>query len=1309
MTQYSRRLLRHRIVFVAMSLIIAGGCAGNGCSCMAPLPNGFPAEKRQANAAQARLTAGGVNFIEANAPALVEGLLGGPLVFPIPPSPGNANPKICTGLPNNQECIVDIDVKPQPGDPPRLDLVPKNGNQLGLTLLARVKTKRRNTQSGAIVGSSLPFQYTLGITVSCDLEIDTTRADEKSLKLTADLIFNQDSAAGTTTLSVQNTDLANLDNGDLVISGGVVCFIADLLKGLFKDSIVGGFKDQIAGVIEDQLCKKCVADSDCLPFATCDEGAGTCMVNGANPARCLQELGTSGRLAGAGLLGNLSPGNKGSLDLYLVAGGYVKSNDNGMSLGILGGGIPSDARHDDCVPIAPEPSLTAAPESAALQKNARPDGQPFMLGIGLTKPFLDHAGWAAYDSGLLCLNVGTSAVALLNSETFSVLVDLGPFTHGQNSAVVLALRPQAPPAFVLGAGTYNGDGTIAEPLLVLDMPGLEIDFYTFVDERFSRLFTVKTDLKLPISLDPNDKGELVPVIGDVGDAFQNVTVQNANFTAETADEIAAKFPALLSVAGTFLGDSIGPIALPEVVGLNIKVPKGGLTSVDGNQVLAIFADLAKAQPKPAARVETTAAIVKVHTPPTDVFQRKGRLRRQDRPRVELALGQVGGDRAPMEWQITLDRGLPGPWISDPTFVLDAEQFWLQGRHSLAVRGRLRDQPETADPTPVELEVIIDSIAPSVALSQSGDAVIIDADDMVSGPEALLVEVRTAPTAPWQALGGVPAELPLAGVDPAALEVRVTDEAGNVAVATGEGAGFHGRAPSSGGCGCRVGVAPAGHPLGRGWLSLAGLGLGALGLMGWRRRRAFCRAGMPTTLVISTLVLGVLAGACGGGSIGGDDDGGGDDDDAKFVKPGALGRYVDLAAAGGRVVVVGYEDAFGDLVFSEVSPAGELNLRPVDGAPAGPVVLDPTGYRGGVKAPGENVGAHSSVALVAGRAIATYRHLDDNALLFGGEDGAGGWTRHVIDPGEGGTVGLYSSLTVDAAGLPGVAYMTAAIPDGTGFKAQLKWAQAMVAAPTAPTDWTVSVVHEARISCAGLCGDPAANVCVKASLSCAVKDSGCAGGCSGGSECVAGACAEVIPAPAEVIDLPEGPGLFASAGRLPDGKPVIAFYDRSTGDLELATTDGVTWTITPLDAVAETDTGQWSSLFVAGDGTIHVAYQNAIDDSLRYVSVAAGIAGKPELVDDGKRPDRLHPVGAGSAVFIDAAGALAIIYQDAADNDLLVARRDGAGVWTHAGLLTGEIGYGFYNAAAVDGGKTWVATFGYSGAKNPPGQVWITSM
>src|SRR5262249_48325112 len=157
--------------------------------------------------------------------------------------------------------------------------------------------------------------------------------------------------------------------------------------------------------------------------------------------------------------------------------------------------------------------------------------------------------------------------------------------HGETAQLVLGLRPQKRPILTLGAGTFttgpSGEKVIDEPLINIVFPQLQIDFFAMVDQRFIRVFTLQTDLTLPIGLDVDDMGQIIPVLGDLGDGFQNISVTNSELLVETPTEIANKFPTILSIAVPFLADSLGAIALPEIAGLRITLAPGGITSVEG--------------------------------------------------------------------------------------------------------------------------------------------------------------------------------------------------------------------------------------------------------------------------------------------------------------------------------------------------------------------------------------------------------------------------------------------------------------------------------------------------------------------------------------------------------------------------------------------------------------------------------------------------------------------------------------------------------------------------------------------------------
>lgn len=1312
---------RHQVALLVLSVLIAGGCAGGGCSCMQPSPNGFPSTERTPNAIQVRLSESGVSFLEANATTVIESLVPGGLTFPVETCGGN--PEVCCMAAPGTCGPIAVDLAPQPGDAPRLEINPQQGMDLAkLVLRARVKTVQ-----------GLKVKYDTGIgTANCTIHIDTTAAGNASVTVRADLRFSQDPEAQTTRVDAQNVTLEDFDNGDLDIDGNFLCDLADLFKGFFTGMIRDQFASQIQDTINEQLCKSCEAGpGTCGEFATCNADK-VCM---KPDGRCLQELGVAGRLRAAALFASLSPGQSGGMDLYDVAGGYATTDANGLSLGILGGALPPDGATDTCVPPAPKPAPPAGgiPRVAAFQGNTIPGTpQTFHVGVGVSDHFLNLNAWAAHQGGMLCLNVGTRSVELLTSDTLSLLAgSMSDLLHLESGQLILALRPQKPPVVTLDEGTFLPSGEIDKPLLRIAMNELEIDVYLMVDQRFIRIMTVKTDFLLPLGLEVTDTGQLLPVLGDLADAFTNVTVKNSELLKETPEEIAATFPILLSVALPLLTDALGAVDLPTFGGLAIRPVR--ITSIENNTFLAIFADLAAAPSTKPSRVDTHAAVLDVRVPPTEAF-RAVRLDDARRPTVRLAFGGVNGsgtDRD-LEWQFRLDGAGWSPFLRTRTYELSRKALWLQGRHRIEVRAREIGRPETLDPTPAVVEAIVDTVPPRVTLTHLGDAVHVEAKDAVSPGGAMVVSYRFGPETEWRAAGTVPARVPLGRFDPGTLEVRVTDEAGNVGFAGGADLilGFHGRAPAGdGGCACQVGG--GGRANDARASGLAALLLAALGVaLGRTRRAGRARALVargrrsspvggaprakralrrrmcgPPTLIALVLSAPLVPGCTCGSASGPPADGNNE------VIPATIGRYSDLAAADGRVLISAYEEGFGDLVVSDLHDGSWLAFQPIDGVPEAPAALDPDGYRKGILEPGPNVGAWTSVALHQKLGRVAYQDLDAGALKFAIESEGGVWTNHVVDPGGGGAAGragLYTSLTLDGNGVPGIAYLAYAVENADGtLKAQLRWAQARSTAPSGPGDWTIETIAEAVTPCAGLCG--AGRFCVAASNSCKPKDTGCNPACDedNAQGCVAGACVQVMPDP-KAVDLPEGTGLFASAGRLPDGRPVVAFYDRNQGDLLLAVrgSDGA-WTVAPLDASPDTDRGQWASLAVTSDGVVHVAYQDALADDLLYLSwTEGGGATAPVVIDNGERPgDRPHPVGAGVALGESASGRLIVAYQDSATSDLLYSVRDAA--WSEpATLQAGPPGYGFYTAIGHDGRDTWVSNYVYDRTERSFGIVRV---
>ncbi|HEY7956837.1 MAG TPA: hypothetical protein VII38_16145, partial [Polyangia bacterium] len=801
------------------------------------------------------------------------------------------------------------------------------------------------------------------------------------------------------------------------------------------------------------------------------------------------------------------------------------------------------------------------------------------------------------------------------SKTISVVIpSLDDLTHGADAPMFLVIRPQAPPTFTLGKGTFKVDSTgvktIDDALLHISVPKFDIDFYAFVDERYVRIMTLGADLELPVSLDVDAAGKIVPLLGDLGKAFTNVTVENSELLAEAPADLAKTFPMLLGLAGGQLGSALKPIALPALMGIQLKPLAITSTDPDAdgqNQFLSIFADMVNGTPLTIA-ADTDARLARITLPPREAFAVDARTGQA--PSVTLALSGRTVDGLPLEYSYSVDDTGWSPFSETSLLTLTHPLFWLVGAHHIDVRARAVGHPETLDDTPSRVTFDIQPTGPN---------------------------------------------------------------------------GFHGRttSPQMSGCGCQLGGA---SPSGGALALVSGL---LFGLLLLRRRRALL-------VVLGMCALALTTVGCNSGLGKGD----------YFANTDEIGRYSDLQVKNGVIYLSAYDDTFGDLAFAQVTDLQKpIGWQYVDGISDGATADQPGGYRHGVSDPGPDVGLYTSLALTkSGAPRISYYDATDQSLRYA--SGPHPFRVQTIDAGMNGVdVGGFTALSLDANDIPTIAYMATGISDGqSGFRSELRVATASSANPASASDWTISTVDTTRIACGGLCptgtaciqtamvngmpnGDPAQSTCV------AVDAAPCPTMCADTQACIMATCTTFV-APVKSPDLPAGTGLFTQALRQPDGTLLLVYYDHSEGDLKLATRkpDG-SFDVAFIDGNdPATDVGQFAAARLAQDGTLHVAYQDAIHDSLLYKTVSGGMPlATAEVIDDGVREDGPHPVGGGAALILDGTTPR-VVYQDQAVSDLLEAERGSA--WMHQDLSSGIPGYGFYPRLAQDGGKLYLSQFVY---------------
>jgi hypothetical protein len=1363
---------RMRIAVVLATMLGAGACGGSSCgscSSISSIPGGYPLDQRISGAVQTRFDQSGLDYIKNNSSDVVGCFMTGGLDFCIPASSsdiaviglGLGTAYVCEGSTGNRDtsgactpndrCDIHIEIQ-------SIQIAPQ-ANKDTVTLAVRVLVY--DTAKNGHTASDLPVRVDFGLlgSATCHVSLDTTRTGQQTLGFTANIKFTFDAPTGYTKVAVADVGLVDLDDGDIDISGSdFMCTIASWFKGTFTSQMTTALTST-ATSISNQLCQSCQAQTDCPAGTTC-----TGNVCKFSDGACLQNLGIEGRVDVGAQLASFAPGMEAYLDILARLGstsGAATSwagkvtNNNGINLGLFGGARAPT--HNECVPQKSPPAVDpVAPADTFTGAASGP--VPFHAAVGVHDTFLNLAAFGAWEGGVLCLDIGSELSGMLNTGTFGILVrSLGDLTHGDNVPVKMSMRPQNPPVIVLGDGTFHDDGSILDPLMTVSMQDFAVELMALIDERYVRVLTIHADVVLPLSLRMNAQSQIEVVIGDVKQAFTNVRVTDTGMLADDPDDIAAALPDVLGAALPFLATAFPAIDIPSVTCtadtskvIKVTIPSGGITSVENRRFLAVFASLEFGSVASYFRATATAEVTAVDVPPTAAFALGRAFDARRAPAATVRFGGFGADGAArdLEWTYRVDGGFWSPYLRTREVRLEGGPLWLQGRHQVEVRARLRDVPES-ESEPVFAEVLVDSVAPTLTLERRGEVVRLLGSDLVTPPTRLEYSWRVpgGEFSSWSSVAEAPA-------GDRSLEARVRDEAGNVTVATIDATSTPGGEGQAGErlTGERL---TGGCVIGRGGTGSALLGLlCAVGVLLWRRRRGVARALVPLLLVVS---LAATPGCnCGSGPPAADD--AGEDPDPVYFQ-GAIGRHASLTAApDGKLYVAAYEESYGDLVIGAIgsSPDFDIKWEIIDGVPTSARVKgDPNGWRFGIKEAGPNVGFYASLIVppdgllrVAYReATAAYRS-DPAAyqLKYAVKSSSSCdrsidcWKPHVVDAN--GLPGYYANLTWSADGVPTIAYMAPGQVDAaTGrVTAELRYAVASSADPAQASDWTISVVDKVQVSCAGMCSGTQAcvasipvcadadatgcgtsctaaevcvagacvakattpcpgtcdspRVCVTEANVCVTGDAtACARACSDTQVCLSGSCTDAVAAP-QAVDIPPGLGHWVKTVRDSHGRPALVYYDRVNGDLKLALllTDG-TWSTATLDS--DGDVGQFPSVLIDASDTLHVAYADVTKGQLLYLETALSAEAMPtkEVVDDGRQnTDGPHKVGAETQLLIDAADQLHVLYQDQRVSALFHATKmSGATTWVVAPVRqNAKAGYGFFTRlVATSSGLTFV--------------------
>ncbi len=615
---------------------------------------------------------------------------------------------------------------------------------------------------------------------------------------------------------------------DSTSMSGIGCTIAQYIKQYLESFLKSTFQTQIIGLVQQQLdnleCDRPV-DSTGKPVACdsghpcgkddngtqeiCDPTYSVCDYAGQDagaPQNCeplALALQAQVDLSGLTQTVGFPAGTK--LNVYAGLGGKTASSvidDGGVQLTAVSGTQPASTVVPSlCVPPTSIPPLS--PNILAMNfddPNNQPDGGvgTYDIGIALASQMLNRAAYDAFNAGALCLQISNQTSSFVSTQLFKTfLPSLGLLTHGTDAPMAVLLRPSAAPSVRIGRGTLTTDSMNnvepLDPLITLTLPQLNLDFYAVIEERWVRLFTLTTDVSLPIGLRtfPGSQADtLQPVLGDLSMVLGNISASGNVMLAEDPSVVTDLLGAVINFAQPLLAGVLKPVELPQIAGLALEVkgvdgaiPLSSNIQQDGYQHLAIWAGVATCgQPNQPAcsnrAVHTEARLSQSLLPSSAEELRTHKVL----PTAIIDAQSFGVEHGHAEYSYRIDGGLWSPWIASPHLTIQNPMFYVQGHHKIEVMSRESGNDHTLDLHPAVVDFLSSYEPPSASLTQLADGrVITKAISQASMPIQLRYSYRIGDGA-WS-VPGPARDFSAAELNGQGLAVKVVDERGMESKAT----------------------------------------------------------------------------------------------------------------------------------------------------------------------------------------------------------------------------------------------------------------------------------------------------------------------------------------------------------------------------------------------------------------------------------------------------------------------------------------------------------------------------------------------
>ncbi|MBS1153022.1 MAG: hypothetical protein H6Q89_4720, partial [Myxococcaceae bacterium] len=568
----------------------------------------------------------------------------------------------------------------------------------------------------------------------------------------------------------------------------------DPVKNFVLQQISPLLQTEIKKQVAKQSCEACggAGMAACPTYGTAVSQctSGSC-VDSSDATHCVPRfLGVEGRVAVGASLGSFGVPADSLLDLSVAAGSSV-SVDQGINIGTRAG--LNAVTVAPCVPPQAAPPMVAIP-APNLDAAADPTKGAYHAGVAISSQFLNMSFHQAHQSGALCIQMNSSTVGLLNSGLFKTfLPSLGKLAtrDGKDAPMMIVLRPDKAPVVDVGLGTFDPiTKKPVEPLLLVKLPDVTVDFYAMIDERFARLFSLTADISLPISLIFNGCSSVTPAIGDLKMLIANIRTANSEMLAEDPKVLADLIPAVIGLAEPAVAGALKPFALPALGQFKLKVNEvKGIGNVAGTKLynhLALYAQLMDLNAACAVSAPKTIASLKRSEIP-HASQMRATGNGLPLPRAILDVHALGKAGTP-EFAYRVDQGTWSTFF--PAFgdelVVEHPVFLLQGLHTIEVRSRVEEDGHGIS-EPVRVGFQVDWEPPEVKLTadREHDLLVLTARDVITPREQLEYAYQVG--AGEFSAYGAPRDIGLSAIEAqGGVAVRVRDQVGNVGEAKWRG-------------------------------------------------------------------------------------------------------------------------------------------------------------------------------------------------------------------------------------------------------------------------------------------------------------------------------------------------------------------------------------------------------------------------------------------------------------------------------------------------------------------------------------------